>query len=246
MWKILNRPEIQEYGSFLKIWGEQFFKPGLKWIEHGLKDTQVAEGEELSASGYRAQEMPEQVRTWKAQVQTICEEYEDTFSETITIMGGGEAGKQKCKAMVQKFGARIQELIDQKFGAWTQAPLCLAEMLQPGKQRTVPTALVDKYQAEGKAPPGIGGELWKALQEFVDAEKGVWIQDYDVKLDDGRTVDLLTYVEATFKGVCIHNADPERCTRGLGLRLRLRLGGGVGESVPVAMLDSLHSTHIEL
>ena len=46
---------------------------------------------------------------------------------------------------------------------------------------------------------------------------------------------------------------PRKCRLGggrLGLwlraRLRLRLGGGVGGSVPVAMPDSLHSTCIEL
>ena len=72
IWRILNKPQIAQYGSFVLTWGENLFKPGLKWIEHGRKVTgntagtarrrKEKDGDEVSSSGYRAQEMPERVR----------------------------------------------------------------------------------------------------------------------------------------------------------------------------------------
>ena len=222
IWRILNKPQIAQYGSFVLTWGENLFKPGLKWIEHGRKVTgntagtarrrKEKDGDEVSSSGYRAQEMPERVRKWNRDIDDICNSYADKFRSTIELMGGGEEGKNKCKSMVDTFATRAKELVDEKFGAWLVTPLCLAEMLEVGEAQRVASKLYIKQQLEhhGEAPRGIGKEVWAAISLFVD-EHGEDMEKYDVELHDGTKLDLLTWLEAQFLIICIHNADPERC-----------------------------------
>jgi hypothetical protein len=176
-------------------------------------DEEKEDAEEISASGYKAQLMPEQVKRWKRRVVEICENYEEMFKKTIQIMGGGDENREKCKAMVSKFGNRVSEMLDDKFGSWLHAPLCLAEMLVPGEAHNVASDLCAKYTNEDgdvSQPSGINTSLWEAVLCFSKKEHGDEMEDYTIILHDDRTVDLHTYVEAMFLSVCIHNADPER------------------------------------
>ena len=212
VWKIVNKKEVEVNGSFLLTWGTKFFKPGLKWIEHGMKPIKEGEVEEdadeISQSGFRAQNMPQQVRIWMTDVTDITSNFEVKFQSTITALGGGQSGKDACQQMVEAFGARASEVLKEKFGAWLEAPLCLAEMLEPGKAAFVASSIMEKY--EDNRANGIEQNLRDALTSFADNENGDEMEDYEVQMHDGSMLDLQTYLEAKFLCVCIHNADPER------------------------------------
>ena len=214
VWKIIKEPKIEQYAKFICTWGEVFFKPGLKWIEGGMTET-VYDNQrdmvekDLSTSGHRAQEMPNQVNVWKREVKEICEGYEEFFATTIAAMGGNADAKETCKHMVDEFGGKVLEMLDITFGQWQEAPLCLAEMLEPGQAHRVATNLVDKHGDD--MPKGMSKHWWKALQAFVKQENGYTdMHQFNVHLPGGQVLDLETYTEAKFLSINIHNVDPER------------------------------------
>ena len=214
IWKIIKKPEIEQYARFVLTWGDSFFEPGLKWIEGGMTEHVYDEQREIvekdvSTSGHRAQEMPNQVTVWKRQVKEICDDYEEVFATTITAMGGDADAKETCKRMVDEFSGKVLEMLDIKFGQWQEAPLCLAEMLEPGQARRVATNLVDKHGDD--MPKGMSEHWWKALQAFVKQENGYTdLHQFNVHLPGGQVMDLQTYTEAKFLSINIHNVDLER------------------------------------
>jgi hypothetical protein len=118
----------------------------------------------------------------------------------------GYFGEQECISYLINFAGTVHSMIDEKFGAWQQAPLCLGEMLHA---QACPVLVARKLTRKYKnVPKYVPAEVWSAICDMAEEGDDNWGK-YPVTLN-GHKVNLKVYLEAVFLAICIHNVDPER------------------------------------
>ena len=120
----------------------------------------------------------------------------------------GYFGEQECISYNIHFANTAHYWINDKFGQWLEAPLCLGELLQPGQARKVARKILKKSTALPKYVPE---QVWAIICSIADPVSGGGddLMQYEITMQD-RTVNFKTYLEGVFLAICIHNVDPER------------------------------------
>ena len=149
-WIILHNKQFLRMGSFLDTFGKLFFVDALEWLQ--------------GKHGFRAPEVPRQVRAWKKTLSHIKEDYADHFHDLISSHEYG-LGKEQTKKWVDDFTNELIKYIDIKMGPWNQLPLCLGELLTTKFQSAVAQRIVreapdDDDEACKYVPPAV----WKAIK----------------------------------------------------------------------------------
>ena len=192
-------------GSFLNTFGKLFFVDALEWLQ--------------GKHGFRAPEVPRQVRAWKKTLSHIKEDYADHFHDLISSHEYG-LGKEQTKKWVDNFTNELIKHIDIKMGPWNQLPLCLGELLTTKFQSAVAQRIVreapdDDDEACKYVPPAV----WKAIKSLARAQRGNKLEDYTVPTQDGGTVTLRLYLSLIFWCICVHNVDSESAFSIIGHKL---------------------------
>ena len=98
-----------------------------------------------------------QIKIWHDQVDRIRDNHE-LFREAM-----GHFGEQQCISYLINFAGTVHSMIDEKFGAWQQAPLCLGEMLHA---QACPVLVARKLTRKYKKVP-------RHLHRWADGGRGL-------------------------------------------------------------------------
>ena len=206
-WIILHNKEFLRIGSFLSVFGEAFFVDALEWMQ--------------GQHGFRAPEVPKQVRDWKSDIKRLQSEYEDHFHDLISNEEYG-LGQEMTKQWVDNFADQLLQWIEVKMGAWNKLPLCLGELLiarhkKVTAERIVRQAPKDDEEVHKLVPPAV----WKAITSLAKLERGNKLENYMIPTTEGGSVTLQLYLSLVYWCICIHNVDSESAFSIIGHKLKI-------------------------
>ena len=205
-WIILHNKQFLRMGSFLDTFGKLFFVDALEWLQ--------------GKHGFRAPEVPRQVREWKKNIACIQNDYEEHFHDLISNDEYG-MGKEQTKQWVDKFANELLVWIDKKMGPWNQLPLCLGELLLTKSPSAMAKRIVREAPNDDEACEYVPPAVWEAIKSLAEGKRGNKLENYSIPTEDGGTTTLRLYLSLVYWCICIHNVDSESAFSIIGHKLKI-------------------------